>query len=172
MDKGMGADLPLTYRSKYWLRYGYLATLNACNQWPIDLTLQNRVYFVFIAEFVEQLPTIFPVNISSGVVGKQKLKIPFQHKHKFLKIPLCSTATSMTVYIKLKLHASDNTSWTIVLIILGIRREKLLHSWSEAALFRLIQEQMNFNRNLQPVAISPPPGDISSASNEISFIKA
>ena len=97
------------------------------------------------------------------------LKIPFQHKHKFLKIPLRSTATSMTVYIKLKLHASDNTSSTIVLIILGIRREKLLHSWSEAALFRLIQEQMNFNRNLQPVAISPPPGDISSASNEISL---
>ena len=51
MDKGMGEDIPLTYRSKYWLRYGYLGTLNACDQWPIDLTLQNRFYFVFIAEF-------------------------------------------------------------------------------------------------------------------------
>ena len=65
MDKGMGEDIPLTYRSKYWLRYGYLGTLNACDQWPIDLTLQNRFYFVFIAEFVERLPTIFPVNIWS-----------------------------------------------------------------------------------------------------------
>ena len=73
MDKGMGEDLPLTYRSRhwlrygyrsgYWLRYGYLGTLNACGQWPIDLTLQNRVYFVFIAEFVKRLPTIFPFNI-------------------------------------------------------------------------------------------------------------
>ena len=52
-------------RSKYWLRYGYLGTLNACDQWPIDLTLQNRFYFVFSAEFVERLPTIFPVNIWS-----------------------------------------------------------------------------------------------------------
>ena len=60
----MGEDLPLTYRSKYWLRY-YLGTLNVCDQWPIDLTLQNRVYFVFIAEVVERLPTIFPVNIWS-----------------------------------------------------------------------------------------------------------
>ena len=63
MDKGMEGDLPLTYRTKYWLRYGYLGTLNACDQWPIDLTLQNRFYFVFIAEFVERLPTNFPVNI-------------------------------------------------------------------------------------------------------------
>lgn len=46
-----------------WLQYGYLGTLNACDQWPIDLTLKNRLYFVFIAEFVERLPTIFPVNI-------------------------------------------------------------------------------------------------------------
>ena len=38
MDKGMGGDLSLTYRSKYWLGYGYLGTLNACDQWPIDLT--------------------------------------------------------------------------------------------------------------------------------------
>ena len=75
----------------------------------------------------------------------------------------------MAVYIKSKLDASDNTSSTIVLIILGIRREKLLHSSSEAVLLRLIQEHMNINRNFQPVAISPPPGDISSASNEISF---
>ena len=36
MDKGMGEDIPLTYRSKYWLRYGYLGTLNACDQWPIS----------------------------------------------------------------------------------------------------------------------------------------
>ena len=71
--------------------------------------------------------------------------------------------------IKSKLDASDNTSSTIVLIILGIRWEKLLHSSSEAVLLRLIQEHMNINRNFQPVAISPPPGDISSASNEISF---
>ena len=61
--KEWGGDLPLTYRSKYWLRYGYLGTLNACNQWLIDLTLQHRFYFVFIAEFVERLPTIFLVNI-------------------------------------------------------------------------------------------------------------
>ena len=47
-------------RSKYWLRYGDRGTLNACDQWPIDLTLQTRFYFVFIAEFVERLPTIFP----------------------------------------------------------------------------------------------------------------
>ena len=33
------------------------------DQWPIDLTKQSRFYFVFIAEFVEQLPTIFLVNI-------------------------------------------------------------------------------------------------------------
>ena len=30
-----------------------MGTLNACDQWPIDLTLQNRFYFVFIAEFVK-----------------------------------------------------------------------------------------------------------------------
>ena len=29
-------------------------TLNACDQWPIDLALQNRLYFVFIVEFVER----------------------------------------------------------------------------------------------------------------------
>ena len=63
MGKGVVGDLLLTYRSKYWLRYGYLGTLNACDQWPLDLTLQNWFYFVFIAEFVERLPTIFPVNI-------------------------------------------------------------------------------------------------------------
>ena len=40
-----------------------LGNPDACDQWPIDLTLQNRVYFVFIAEFVERLPTISPVNI-------------------------------------------------------------------------------------------------------------
>ena len=56
-------DLLLTYRCKFWLQYGYLGTLNACDQWPIDLILQNRVHFVFIAKFVERLPTIFPVNI-------------------------------------------------------------------------------------------------------------
>ena len=65
MDKGIGEDLPLTYRSKYWLRYGYLGTLSACDQWPIDSTLHNKVYFLFIVEFVEWLPTIFPVNIWS-----------------------------------------------------------------------------------------------------------
>ena len=42
---------------------GYLGTLKACDQWLIDLTLQNRVYSVFIAEFVERLPAIFPVDI-------------------------------------------------------------------------------------------------------------
>ena len=36
MEKGMGEDIPLTYRSKYGLRYGYLETLNACDQWPIS----------------------------------------------------------------------------------------------------------------------------------------
>ena len=56
-------DLLLTYRCKFWLQYGYLGTLNACDQWPIDLTLQNRVHFVFIAKFVERLPTTLPVNI-------------------------------------------------------------------------------------------------------------
>ena len=61
MDKGMEGDLPLNYRTKYWLRYGYLGTLNACDQWPIDLTLN----IVFTAEFVERWPTIFPVNIWS-----------------------------------------------------------------------------------------------------------
>ena len=45
------------------LRYEYLGNLNDCDQWPIDLTLQNRFYFAFIAEFVERLLTIFPVNI-------------------------------------------------------------------------------------------------------------
>ena len=40
-----------------------LGNPDACDQWPIDLTLQNRVYFVFIAEFVERLPTISPINI-------------------------------------------------------------------------------------------------------------
>ena len=40
-----------------------LGNPDACDQWLIDLTLQNRVYFVFIAEFVERLPTISPVNI-------------------------------------------------------------------------------------------------------------
>ena len=44
--------------ARHWLRYGHLGTLNVCDQWPIDLTLQNRFYFVFIAEFVERLPTI------------------------------------------------------------------------------------------------------------------
>ena len=45
------------------VRYGYLGILNAFDQWPIDLILQNRFYFVFITEFVERLPTIFPVYI-------------------------------------------------------------------------------------------------------------
>ena len=49
MDKGMGGDLPYGY--------GYLGTLDACDQWPIDFTVQNRFYFMFISEFVEQ--TIF-----------------------------------------------------------------------------------------------------------------
>ena len=49
-------DLPLNYRGKFWLRYGYLGTLNAYDQWPIDFTLQNRVHFVFIAKFVELTP--------------------------------------------------------------------------------------------------------------------
>ena len=62
-DKGMGETYHLTYRSKYLLRYGYLGTLNACDQWPIDLTLQNRLYFLFISEFEESLQTIFPLNI-------------------------------------------------------------------------------------------------------------
>ena len=56
-------DLPLTYRGKFWLRHGYLGTLNSYDQWPIDFTWQNRVHFAFIAKFVELLPTIFPVNI-------------------------------------------------------------------------------------------------------------
>ena len=55
-------DQTMELKQKYWLRYGYLGTLNACDQWPLDLTLQNRFYFVFIAEFVERFPTIFPVN--------------------------------------------------------------------------------------------------------------
>ena len=63
MEKRMGGDLPLTYRSKYCLQYGYVGILDACHQWPIDLTLQNQFYFVFIAEFVEQLLTILSVNI-------------------------------------------------------------------------------------------------------------
>ena len=60
MGRGMDADLSSTYRSRYWLRYGYLGTLNVSNQWLIDFTLQNRVHSVFITEFVERLPTIFP----------------------------------------------------------------------------------------------------------------
>ena len=72
-----GGDLPLTYRSKYWLRYGYLGTLNACDQWLIDLTLQHRFYFVFIAEFVERLPTIFLVNIWSTYL--------FEIEHRWAK---------------------------------------------------------------------------------------
>ena len=55
------------------------------------------------------------------------------------------------------------------LTILGIKREKILHSWSEAVLLRFIQGQINFNKNFQSPAISPPPCDISSASNEISL---
>ena len=34
---GMEGDLPYGY--------GYLGTLDACDQWPIDLTVQNRFYF-------------------------------------------------------------------------------------------------------------------------------
>ena len=64
-------------RSKYWLRYGDRGTLNACDQWPIDLTLQNRLYFVFIAEFVERLSTIFPVNIWSTYL--------FEIEHRWAK---------------------------------------------------------------------------------------
>lgn len=86
-----------------------------------------------------------------------------------MKILLCSTATSMAVYIKLKLHASDNTTSTIVWPYLELREKKILHSWSEAVLLRFIQGQINFNKNFQSPAISPPPGDISSASNEISL---
>ena len=37
---------------------------------------------MFVAEFVEQLPTIVPANISSGVAGKQNLKIPSQRYHE------------------------------------------------------------------------------------------
>ena len=47
MDKGMEGDLPLNYRTKYWLRYGYLGTLNACDQWPIDLTLKIDFIWCF-----------------------------------------------------------------------------------------------------------------------------
>ena len=46
-------------------------------RWPIDLTLQNRVYFVFIAEFVERLPTIFPANIWSTYL--------FETEHRWAK---------------------------------------------------------------------------------------
>ena len=37
--------------------------MDTCDEWPSDLTLKNRFYFVFLAEFVERLPTIFSVNI-------------------------------------------------------------------------------------------------------------
>ena len=46
-------------------------------RWPIDLTLQNRVYFVFIAEFVERLPTTFPANIWSTYL--------FEIEHRWAK---------------------------------------------------------------------------------------
>ena len=75
-DKGMGETYHLTYRSKYLLRYGYLGTLNACDQWPIDLTLQNRFYFVFIAEFVEDCQQSFrsiyevPTSLKLSTTGQ------------------------------------------------------------------------------------------------------
>ena len=56
-NDGIKTEANIDYDMDTW------RTLNACDQWPIDLTLQNRFYFVFIAEFVERLPTIFPVNI-------------------------------------------------------------------------------------------------------------
>ena len=58
------------------LRYGYLGTLNACDQWPIDLTLQNRFYFVFIAEFVEDCQQSFrsiyevPTSLKLSTAGQ------------------------------------------------------------------------------------------------------
>ena len=68
MDKGMEGDLPYGY--------GYLGTLDACVQWPIDLTVQNRFYFMFIAEFAERLQTIFrsiyevPACLKLSAVGQ------------------------------------------------------------------------------------------------------
>ena len=51
--------------------------MNACDQWLINLTLQNWFYFVFLTEFVEWLPTIFPVNIWSTYL--------FEIKHRWAK---------------------------------------------------------------------------------------
>ena len=93
-------------RSKYWLRYGDRGTLNACDQWPIDLTLQTRFYFVFIAEFVERLPTIFPVNIWSTYL--------FEIEHRWAKWLISDPSPKGTRWISdLKIWwITDQKSWS------------------------------------------------------------
>ena len=118
MDKGMGEDIPLTYRSKYWLRYGYLGTLNACDQWPIDLKLQNRFYFVFTAEFVERLPIIFPVNIWSTYL--------FQIEHRWAKWLISDPSPKGTRWINDP--SSDRADqWSDK----SLSRVDLINHWSE-----------------------------------------
>ena len=105
-------------RSKYWLWYGYLGTLNACDQWPIDLTLQNRFYFVFIAEFVERLPTIFPVNIWSTYL--------FEIEHRWAKWLISDPSPKGTRWINdLSLDHADQWSSE------SLSRVDLIDHWSE-----------------------------------------
>ena len=58
-NDGIKTEASTNYDMDTW------GTLNAFDQCPINFILQNRFYFVFIAEFVKLLPIIFPVNIWS-----------------------------------------------------------------------------------------------------------
>ena len=69
-----------------------LGNPDACDQWPIDLTLQNRVYFVFIAEFVERLPKIFPINLWSTYL--------FEIEHRWAKWLISDPSPKRTGWIK------------------------------------------------------------------------
>ena len=99
-------------RSKYWLRYGDRGTLNACDQWPIDLTLQTRFYFVFIAEFVERLPTIFLVNIWSTYL--------FEIEHRWAKWLISDPSSKGTRWI------SDLKIWWIT----DLKMDLLVWNWA------------------------------------------
>ena len=131
MDKGMRGGLPLAmaYRSKYWLRYGCLGTLNAYDQWPIDLTLQNLFYFVFLSKFVERLPTIFPVNIWSTY--------SFKIEHRWEKWLISDPSPKGTCWINdpmIRLRTHWSAQWADE----SLSRVDLIDHWSKNGFARIV----------------------------------
>ena len=67
--------------------------------------LQNRFNFVFIAEFVERLPTIFPVNLIYRFSLKAELAIFFPHVLRARR-----PARTRTRVVRLRAQCTDH--WT------------------------------------------------------------